>query len=101
MKKERHGHARVGAKSPEYRTWAAMRARCNNPNTDYYHCYGGLGIKVCERWNKFSNFMADMGPKPSPKHSIDRIDSKGNYEPQNCRWATNDEQAANKKPASS
>jgi len=82
---------------PEYRIYTGMIARCGNPNSSGYYRYGGRGIKVCDRWlEDFKNFYDDMGPRPSPKHSIDRIDNDGNYEPGNCRWATNAEQVANK-----
>ena len=83
---------------PEYNIWAGMLARCRNPNTASYESYGGRGISVCDKWqNDFAEFYRDMGPRPSPKHSIDRIDSDGNYEPGNCRWATPDIQALNRR----
>lgn len=91
-----HGHARRGQQSPEFRTWISMRKRCNEPNRPYWKHYGGRGIRVCARWNEsFEHFLEDMGPKPSPKHSIDRIDVNGHYEPGNCRWVTHKEQCGN------
>lgn len=75
-----------------------MRQRCNNPNNSRYGAYGGRGIKVCARWeNSYWDFEADMGQRPSEDHSIDRIDGDGNYEPGNCRWATNTQQQRNRK----
>jgi hypothetical protein len=80
----------------EYTTWCLMKARCNNPKNPAYPSYGGRGIKVCDRWqSSFENFLADMGEKPSSNYSIDRIDNDGNYEPDNCRWATSSQQFAN------
>lgn len=72
----------------EYKTWAAMIQRCANPNCSIYEYYGGRGVNICERWrHSFGNFLADMGPKPTPDHSLDRINVDGNYEPGNVRWA--------------
>ena len=84
-------------KSPEHRSWLSMMTRCvwSGPERPDYHLYQGKGITVCERWLEFVNFLADMGPKPTLKHSIDRIDSDGNYEPGNCRWADPKQQARN------
>jgi hypothetical protein len=81
---------------PEYRVWINMKSRCYNPNAPLYERWGGRGISVCERWlTSFQNFFADMGTRPSARHSIDRIDVDGNYEPDNCRWATFKEQSRN------
>ena len=83
--------------TPLYRVWATMRNRCGNPKVKGYEVYGGRGIKVCDRWASFENFLADMGPRPSDDHSIDRINVDGDYEPGNCRWATLGEQMSNKR----
>lgn len=87
-------------KTPEHRSWVHMRQRCGNPKKKEYPHYGGRGIKVCEQWQKsFKAFYADVGPRPSPKHSLDRIDVNGNYEPGNVRWATQQQQVENTRVA--
>jgi len=93
----RHGQSRKDAETPEHLAWSQMRGRCRNVNNPRYKDYGGRGITICERWEAFENFFADMGPRPSPKHSIDRINNDGNYEPLNCRWATTLQQAHNQR----
>lgn len=81
----------------EYNIWAQMRQRCNNPNAANYLRYGGRGISVCERWSKFKNFYADMGPAPSPQHTLGRLDNDGPYEPGNCAWQDVENQQNNRR----
>lgn len=93
-KATKHG----GSSHPLYKTWAAMIERCESPNNKSYHSYGGRGIKVCKRWrDNFGDWLLDMGERPSPKHSIDRIDPNGDYEPSNCRRSTSLGQQRNRR----
>lgn len=95
----KHGDAPSGGKVPEYTTWNCMNQRCGNPKAGNYERYGGRGIRVCERWkSSYADFLADVGRRPSPRHSLDRYpDNDGNYEPGNVRWATGKEQQANRR----
>ena len=95
-----HGFARDGhRRRSEYNIWVHMKERCYSPKHRSYEYYGGRGIQVCARWRKsFINFFADVGRRPSKRHSIDRVDNDGNYEPGNVRWATKKQQIANRRP---
>lgn len=81
----------------EYTTWLGMKQRCNNTKHTSYKNYGGRGIKVCARWNDYINFLQDMGRKPGPEYTLDRINSNGNYEPSNCRWEKRSKQNSNRR----
>lgn len=91
----RHGHCRNEKSTTTYRIWSGMIARCTNKKCLNWESYGGKGVKVCDRWRIFDNFLADMGERP-PKMSIDRINNDGDYEPSNCKWATDIEQHRNR-----
>lgn len=94
-----HGEAKHGNRSAEYRIWLAMKSRCQNPGHSRYADYGGRGIIVCDRWrDDFEAFLADMGRRPTPTHTIERKDNDGNYEPGNCCWATRNDQRKNQRP---
>jgi hypothetical protein len=94
----RHGHRRRKGMTSEYVAWRGMRQRCRDPKVRSYPHYGGRGIKVCDRWeNSFEAFLEDMGHKPGPEFSIERVNNDGDYEPANCKWATRSEQRRNRR----
>jgi hypothetical protein len=93
MPSKTHGMSR----SPEYANWCNMRQRCNNQKHPDFRHYGARGIRVCERWSLFENFLKDMGRRPFPSATVERKDTNGNYEPGNCVWATQKDQTRNKR----
>lgn len=92
-----------GKRTPEYKSWAGIIQRCTNPKNKNWARYGGRGIRVCDEWLSFESFIRDMGRKPGPRYSIDRVNNDGNYEPGNSRWETMSSQCRNrvKRPGSS
>jgi len=93
----KHGAAGGRTMTPEYRIWCGIRQRCLSEKNPHWRDYGGRGIALCERWREFANFLLDMGPRPSPKHTLDRKDNDGPYSPDNCQWATGRQQNTNKR----
>lgn len=94
----KHGHSKQANYHPLYAIWKTIRQRCNNPANADYRWYGARGITICKRWDDFTVFLSDIGERPSPELTIDRINNEGNYEPGNIRWATWAQQRNNKRP---
>lgn len=93
----KHGHYINKHRTPTYQSWCCMIQRCTNPNNKYYNDYGGRGITVCRKWMQFERFLEDMGERPTLNRSLDRIDNHGDYNLENCRWATRSQQQRNKR----
>jgi len=92
----KHGAYSGGMEKPEHYVWRTMLTRCNNPTSQHYKYYGARGITVCKRWLKYENFIIDMGDRPTPKHSLERLNNNQGYKPSNCVWALASEQQRNK-----
>lgn len=91
-----HGHSKRGVPTPEYISWSAMKQRCLNPNAEKYPSYGERGISICSEWLIFENFLRDMKLKPTPKHTLERMNRNSNYQPENVVWANKHQQANNR-----